>query len=352
MTILILLRHLEVGGIQRLAVEQANELQRRGHDVWMVTLAQTQGTSLEEQLQIPRDHLVKLPFRRMRDFQALFRLWLLIRKIQPSTLITHQWFANTVGRIAGVCAGVPHILAFEHSTDDTRKPFKQRMVDRFLQYVSVVIAVSPWVRESLLRSGIKDKHTQVIANGITQESYMTVLRPGVHKPFCFVFIGRLIRDKGVDVLLDAFARGVSDYARLQVVGDGPEMKHLRRQATSLGLDQVVTFLGSTIDVVSVLTKSDCLVLPSRREGFGLVALEALASGIPVVASDIPSLAEFVKEEENGLLVPVGDADALAQTMVRIVCDVDLYTTCTTHARESVKQYSIQAHVNSVLSLIN
>lgn len=137
------------------------------------------------------------------------------------------------------------------------------------------------------------------------------------------FVKWLDATYGPDVLLSAFARvtGGAD-VELVIVGDGPMETDLRVQAARLGVTDRVTFLGRRPHdtLPDVLRSIDVFAMPSRRESFGLSALEASACGVPVVASDIGGVPEVVRHGETGLLVPAGDVDALAVALRQLVQD--------------------------------
>jgi glycosyltransferase involved in cell wall biosynthesis len=135
-----------------------------------------------------------------------------------------------------------------------------------------------------------------------------------------VFVGRLIPDKNVDLLLRALARLAADGRPVRglVVGDGPERRRLEQLRCELGLDSSVTFTGSLVgsdDVLSAMKAAKVLVLPSTREGFGMVVLEANACGVPVITVSSPSnaAAELIHHGRNGWVVPP-DVDALADAV--------------------------------------
>ncbi|MHB1418806.1 MAG: glycosyltransferase [Bacillota bacterium] len=134
-----------------------------------------------------------------------------------------------------------------------------------------------------------------------------------------LFVGNLVESKGVHVLLEALAMVKQKYpeARCLIIGDGPQRLYLENMACTLELTQMVNFLGFQPyqSLPQWYAAADLLVAPSLREGFGLVALEAMATGVPVVASRVGGLPEFVREGENGLLANPGDSTDLAAKIV-------------------------------------
>lgn len=139
--------------------------------------------------------------------------------------------------------------------------------------------------------------------------------------------------KRVDDVLAVFARVRAERpAKLALLGDGPERPRIEAEARARGLQSDVHFLGEQLDVVPTLQAARLFLLPSETESFGLAALEALACGVPVVATRTGGLPEVVREGEDGFLLPVGDVEAMAAAAGRILDDVALQARLSSSAR--------------------
>lgn len=198
-----------------------------------------------------------------------------------------------------------------------RQRFAKRLTSRRVdRHVGVGERTSREV-ESLIGLPAGSVHT--VHNGVPDIAVDSMPRP---RPGAIVgAAGRLEHQKGFDVLLRAL-RDVDDVT-LVLIGDGSEREQLRSLARSLGLDDRIVWVGWSADVRSYLPAFDVFVLPSRFEGFPLVVLEALLAETAVVATDVGSVREAVRDEETGLLVPHDDSAALAAAMRRLLADVDL-----------------------------
>ncbi len=346
MKIVIAMRVLVAGGVQRVLVDQVNEFTRQGHEVWVVTFERERaGDSIMSECAIAPDHLRLVSFPRLRDVAGYTALVSLLRDIKPDVFITHHWFANTVGRIAALFVHIPYVFSFEHSAYDRIKSLQQFFLDWLLQSVSTrVVAVSHDVRDSLRRHQITSENIAVIRNGIDLARY-TAAQEIEGKSF--LFIGRLVGDKNVDVLLRALARVPG--ARLHIVGDGPERSALEQLARALDIMDRVEFLGVRYDIPAILQNAQALVLPSRREGFGLVVVEALASGVPVIASSTVAVHGVVKDGVNGACVPTGDVEALAQAMKRFLEEGKYRSELARNATQNLERFSIATHCATLLS---
>jgi glycosyltransferase involved in cell wall biosynthesis len=182
----------------------------------------------------------------------------------------------------------------------------------------------------------------------------TVIYPGVDvppskaplrdRPPIFGAVGRLEPTKGLDALLEAAAilrRGHPEL-RVELAGTGSCESRLRSLAERLGLADVVDFLGWREDVDALHRRWQVLVQPSLHEGFGIAALEAMASGLPVVASATGGLPELVEDERTGFLVPVGDVEALAGRLGRLLGDDALRARLGDAARQrALRSFSVE-----------
>lgn len=195
--------------------------------------------------------------------------------------------------------------------------------------VDVVVAISEGVRGALLRAGVRPERIRVVPSGVemgTLEAPPTARAAvrrewGIADDEALVLLPAVLEArKGHAVLLGAAGaltaavRGV----RFVFCGEGRERRALERLATPL--DGIVRFVGFRRDMAACLAAADVVVLPSLQEGLGVAALEAMAVARPVVASRVGGLGEAVVDDETGLLVPPGDARALAEALARLVRD--------------------------------
>jgi len=154
------------------------------------------------------------------------------------------------------------------------------------------------------------------------------------------YVGRLAPQKRAGLLVQAFGR-MLQAAGLVVVGDGPDAARVRRLAASSARADRITLAGFVqhTAVPGVLASLDVLVLPSVYEEMGSVLVEAMAAGLPVVASDVGGIPEVVRHGETGLLVPPGDVDALTAALDRLVADPELRARLAAGARACAADYS-------------
>jgi len=268
-------------------------------------------------------------------FDALWRLYLLLRDESIIVLHGSLFHANITARLVGKIAKIPIIITWRHSISlggkwrDWVKKLTSSLDDR-------VVAVSDNVmRAEIDTAGIAERNIEVIYNGIDVKNYYfqnqeicTRIRKELSVPegsFLIGFVGRFHSVKGVNILLDAYSRVIREITdtKLIVVGDGEIRKQLELDADSFGVTQQVVFTGVRNDIPEILTALDILALPSYSEGFGLVLVEAMASGVPVVATNVGGIPEVVQDSETGILVNPGAPDELAAAILRLYNDQEL-----------------------------
>lgn len=220
---------------------------------------------------------------------------------------------------------------------------------RFTHNCDLVIAVSAAARMMLESLGV-DAPIEIIPNGIELDRFTQALpaeRAKFDLPsqaFVFVYVGRLGPEKNLHTLIDALAiarRGGADL-HLMLIGAGPEEQALREYVRAQNLSECVRFPGvfSNEEIPSLLGLSDAFVTASTTEGHPLTLIEAMATGRPVVAFDVPGIQETIVDGECGLLAQV-DAGVLAEQMLRLAGDPDLYARLSDGARRVAQQYNIE-----------
>ncbi len=209
------------------------------------------------------------------------------------------------------------------------------LVRLVLNNADIVVAVSHFLKAEAEKLGIGAEKIRVIYNGVELPEYRETVRD-----MSILFVGSLVKQKGVDVLIRAFymVKKRVPKAKLIIVGDGSERENLEELCRSLRLEDVY-FTGKKKELSAYYSHSRVLALPSRAEGFGLVALEAMAFGTPVVATQVGGIPEVVIHGETGMLVESDNAEALAEALVKVLSDEALWQSLSTRARERASRFS-------------
>jgi phosphatidylinositol alpha-mannosyltransferase len=315
------------GGVQTHVRELAERLLDRGHDA--VVLAPVRGVTTEPwvitvgrpvDLRYNRSNapIDPRPWSRLRVREAL-------AAFGPHVVHVHEPLAPSTGMWALLEARVPVVATFHSGAArarlaDLARPVLRRLARR----LAVRIAVSEAARRfAVPRIG---GPFEIVPNGVETARFATAAPADLPAGIQLLFVGRLDRRKGFAVAVAAFARLAPDRAelRLVVAGDGPERSVIDTLPPEVR--SRVTMLGtvSNPDLPPYHAASDLYVGPSMGgESFGIVLVEAMAAGLPVVASAVPGYDEVVRDGVDGLLVPPGDAAALAAAIGRVMDDPTL-----------------------------
>ena len=251
----------------------------------------------------------------------------------------NAWYAEQVARRMRIplVVTLQGELTMDASNIYGRSRFLRGLLRRLMRQAEAVTGCSAdTLREAERFADVSlGSRGSVIHNGIALGDFdVEPFRPG----YGYVLgIGRLVAEKGFDVLLRAFALATCEAGfdlRLVIVGDGPERAALQALAGKLGLGSAVTWFGSAprTQVPALFAGAAVVSVPSRHEPFGIVNLEAMAAGAPLVASRVGGVPEIVEDGVNGLLVGPGEPEPLAHALVQLATDRDLAAALTEGGR--------------------
>ncbi|HTZ76743.1 MAG TPA: glycosyltransferase [Stellaceae bacterium] len=296
----------EHGGAEIFFVRLATALQRAGQDQ-RVLIRRNMARAVA--LRSGGIEPIELPFRSWFDLKTPLGYRRAIRQYRPEVVLTWMSRATELcprGKFVHVARlGGYYDLKYYRNCDH-------------------LIGNTRHIVEYLVHKGWSKRRVHYIPNFVPSMSAAAARRSSFDTPDDTVLalaLGRLHPNKGFDLLLDALAltRGI----HLWIAGDGPLKEELERQARGLRIADRVRFLGWRDDTAMLLAASDMLVSSSKHEPLGNVVLEAWAAGVPVVATASVGPRALIRDGETGLLVPLGDAAALATAMTRLAEDIDL-----------------------------
>lgn len=308
------LPHFRPGGAERVVLNYLRALDRERFEPFLF-LARRQGAFLDL---VPEDVIVAdLGGARARRLPGRIARALEVHRIDAAysatdaanlALLASRWFgAPRVRRIVSVHTTPSSWLA------EAKRPRLRRWLMRRLYPSAALVAVpAEAIAAELKQFGVR---AAVLPNPVVDE-----VRSAGHRaegPVRIVAAGRLVEAKGFDLLIDAAAQLSADF-RLDIYGDGGLREDLSSQVAERG-DNRVTLRGHA-EPSAIFGGADLCVVPSRREGFGNVVVEAMAAGVPVLATACPGPAALIQDGENGFLVDQGSSAALAQAMAALITD--------------------------------
>jgi glycosyltransferase involved in cell wall biosynthesis len=299
-------------------------LRARGHEGW---LACVPGGRPEAVARERGFDVVPVPMRSSLDLRAVLRLRAAIRRLGIELVHLHTGRANWLGGLAARAAGRPAVTTRRM---DRRVARSWRTRVLYGSLVRRAAAISPAVRERLLAGGVPAERVRLIWSTVDPARVAArrereAVRAELGAPpeaRVVLAVGALVERKGFAVLLDAFARLADREALLWIAGDGAGRGDLERAIADLGLGERARLLGRRESIGELRAAADVFAMPSRAEGLGVAALEAMAAGRPVVASSVGGLADVVLDGETGALVPVGDVAALGAALDALLADAE------------------------------
>jgi len=327
------------GGSGAVATELGIALAARGHEVHFITYQQPfrlpsfQPRIYFHEVDVGRYPLFEYP---PYDLALAVRMHEVVRTHHLDLLHVHYaiphatsaWIAREMLEQTG--AGI-RIITTLHGTDITivgQDPSFHAITKFSIEKSDRLTAVSQFLKEETVRAfGCAGCDVQVIHNFIDGEvydrfRYTETIRDqlnGDRKVLMHISNFRAV--KRVRDVVRIFARVLESVPSVLVmVGDGPDRVHAENEARSLGVDASVSFLGRLDSVAPLLAGADLFLLPSQNESFGLSALEALASGVPVIAANSGGIVEVIRNGETGVLCPVGDVEGMARSAIEILRD--------------------------------
>lgn len=258
----------------------------------------------------------------------LYRLWKIyqeLRRIRPAIVQSQHFYTNLYAAAAGRALGIPTIGAVRSDVYLEIQSNGRILGTACLRFPHFIAANSAAAIENAVRSGVARNRLWLIPNAVDTMRFHPAASAERSGLFRILSIGRMDALKRFDLVLKATARlrrltGIA--TRLVLAGDGPLRKTLERQAAELGLSDTVEFPGAVADTAPLYRQADVFVLASDREGTPNVVLEAMASGLAVVATAAGGIPGLIANGENGILIPVGGEDELADALKSLSTDIE------------------------------
>ena len=346
------------GGVEEVTFHMAEKLTELGHQVVVLTLNTCSASAVEnlDGIRVYRAALVELTNALGAQSAVSTELINLMRNVcrkeQPNVLHANNlYFYTTLAACLNLDAvRLPlvttlHIGSVSELEGFVRYAAKlyELSVGRWIVGRSNrVVAVSEAVKRYAVELGVEPCKISVVPNGVDTVKFhpSSAVRNG-DGLVRVGFVGRLVANKGPQYLVEAASRIVHDFpnVRFQVAGRGPMLPMLQRRAQELGIKDVFRFFGTVPSMVEFMQSCDIMVRPSVTDGMPLTVLEAMACGLPTVASRVGGTPEILEESYSGYLVRPKDVDQLVLRISQLVADARLRAEMGSRARQFVERYS-------------
>lgn len=352
-----LIYRLDFGGLETLLVDCINHMPANRYRHAIVCL--NGASAFAERISRSGVELFDLQKRPGPGLAAHKVLYALLRRLQPAVVHTYN-LATIEYHLTAALAGVPVRIHAEHGRDlsdpyglDRRHNLLRRLVSPFVDhFISVSGELHQWLLEVI---GTSEAKTLIINNGVDIDHYCPGHREGAD--FVIGTVGRLQDVKHHAGLIDAFIAlqalrpAERQRLRLVIVGDGPLRAQLAERVRQANIGNAVTLTGARSDIADLLRGFSVFALSSLAEGTPVTLLEAMACGLPVVATAVGGIPALVQDGETGILVPPNDPGAMAAALARYIDDASLRAAHGAAGRHTIgAHYSMTAMVQAYASL--
>jgi glycosyltransferase involved in cell wall biosynthesis len=347
--VVLIIDDLGIGGAQRVLEVQLLAMLKSPYPIRVINLSRSTATS--ERIRAMRIELVEIHQSNLFDVASWRALKELISEWQPRVIHAHLTHATIVGSILAKMAGSRFVVTL-HSQGPDAKGWRERvksLLERIvLSYGSdLIVACGPRVAKMQFERVGRTPMT-VIENRIESPAHLTPEeRSKVRSSLGYspedtvvISVGRLTAGKGFNILINAFRRVVDSNpaAKLLIVGGGDDHSRLAQIIHTAGAERYVQLTGARSDVDRLMSAADVFALPSLWEGLPMVLLEAMAAGLPVVATDVGDVATVVRDGA-GILVKPADEVQLAQALSDLVSSAELRSTLSELGGQAVRKYT-------------
>jgi len=351
MKILHVITSLEIGGAENLVTELLPRFKQLGIDAELAIFNGTR-TPLYHRLEKNgiRIHSLTRGSSNVYNPANIFRLHKIIRAGHYDIVHTH----NTAPQyFAALCQGIsPHpiLITTEHNTDNRRRHFALfRPLDRWMyRHYNRIICISNKAKDNLDSYLGRADRSVLVLNGVDTNRYANPIKNiSASDPVTLTMIAGMRLQKDQDTIIRALTH-LPDNVRLCLVGDGPRREALQNLAHECGVATRVDFAGVQFDIPARLKQADILIMSSHFEGLSLSSVESMASGRPLIASDVDGLSEVVSGA--GLLFPHSDDKALAEAIMSLIDDPQKYHDVARACQQRAASYSIDRTVAGYIDI--
>jgi glycosyltransferase involved in cell wall biosynthesis len=345
-----------LGGQEKRVLAEAVGLVKRGHHV---VIACKEDARIKDEAKKAGLAVHTFPLRKPYDIGSIMSLTQFIRAKKFDVVNTHSGVDSWIGGLASKLSGTPVLVRTRH----LNIPLK-RSIFNFIHYLpDMYISCGDNMRDNLIKKcGFPESKVVSIPTG-TDLEYFNVprnkeakLKYGIDIDASVITnVGILRSVKGHEVTLGTVKKVISASpdARFLIVGDGPRQAELEKMVKALGISEYVIFAGFVDNIPEIYSFSDVAVLSSWSEGLPQSLLQAMASGVPVVATGVGGVPEVVIHEKTGVLVEAGDHEALAKGVIKILTDNGFASQLVDNAKELVqKEHSLNHMIDKIEDLYN
>jgi glycosyltransferase involved in cell wall biosynthesis len=329
------------GGIEIATYNLASHLARKGHEVHVITSHDDGLPDLSEENGFYVHRVARLKIHIVGILPFWIRIYLLIRKIKPDVVHSQTTLYSIPAEAAKKFLKIPYVVWGRGSEIYSPGRLLSIISKSPLQNADAVLALTEDMKREMQK--VCPREVSVIPNGISLEKFKVSSRYKKESTRTVIFVGRLHPVKGIQYLIEAMTivhQKMPD-TKLIIVGDGAERSRLEKHVKELDLNDCIQFAGKVPQerIPEFMHQADIFVLPSLSEGFPSVLLEAMASGLPVIATSVGGIPELIDEGINGFLVNIKRPDEIADRILTLMQNDDIRKEMSANNREKAELFT-------------
>lgn len=350
--VMLLIPQLYTGGIQKMVVELAAHLDKNQADVVIVSLKPRSGEIFEKTADEYNLNVCYLNKKNGVDFSVIPQIYAAIRKYRPDVLHANQR-TLTYALWPAVLCGVKRIMYTVHNVaDQDAHGIDRKIIKLAHRWFSVqLVAISDLCRKSIAQVyQTEESMIPCVYNGVDVEFFRKENKE--KRTICFLAVGRMSAQKNYLLMLQAFkaVHDIHPEATLTILGDGEDRERMEAFCRENGLSDSVVMPGNVSNVREYMWKAQVFLMSSDYEGLPVTVLEAMAAGLPIVATKAGGIVDIVSEGQNGRLVDIGDEKSLIDAMLCMYENKEMRDAFSAESERYAQKYSITHCADAYLDL--
>lgn len=342
MKILQVIPYFCFGGAETMCENLTYALTAMGHSVTVVSLY-NEKTPIAQRMEAAGVKILYLDKQLGLDLSMVPKLMRIMKQEKPDVVHTHLNVTKYAVAAAKLC-GIKRCIHTVHNVAHEEAENRQEKIINTIYFKlgwSVPVALSPEVRNTIVSFyGLKEEKVPMIYNGVDLGKCLSKTNYDLSQPAVLLHVGRFNEQKNHKGLLDAFVLILKSHPAccLKLIGDGELLEETEQYACFLGIREKVVFLGSQTNIYPFLQEADIFLLPSKFEGMPMTIIEAMGTGLPIVASAVGGVPDMMTHRESGMLVPC-EPEAVSDAVCALLENEDLRKTLGSAAKIRSEQFS-------------
>ncbi len=351
MKIIQVMPEFGLAGAEVMAESLAYGLKAEGHEVLMISFY-CMHTAITERLEKNGIRIEYLGKKKGFDVSIVFKMRKIMKDFKPDIVHTHR-YVLPYAFLASAGLNVKRVHTV-HNIAEKEVPKKQLLMQKILfrKFGVVPVAITPITQKSIEDYyGLNQSEVPLVYNGIDLTQCIAKRNTRIVPPVKVLHVGRFAPQKNHEMMVEAFADvlKVCPGCELALVGDGDLVDCVKQKVKELGIEKEVRFVGLLDKVYEKMSESDIFILPSNYEGMPITLIEAMATGLPIVATSVGGVPDMIENKKSGLLVEVAESE-IANAIEALIKDDTLRETVSQGAIHKAAQFSLENMTRAYINL--